>query len=299
VGQLRRRARAPRRTAGRDGRRAQRRIDLPGVHAWSPRRGAARSAVARSLPRSPPVDPSRRGRCSHVGGDRFAANVVVAPYGLYYGHVPPAEVLGLVRRTSRGSSHQRSCGGGRRSAHRSRRRCTMRARHWVSSRINGIDLVAEAPANAGDASPPGLVARAPGHDSGVLDVVVRASDKAVDGPAHLRRGRQGHIRSFDLVSLDLPPPEPRTGVVRTDHGRHDHPSGATARELPRRFSLYMDDLRTTAPRTTTPRTAPRRSCTCSRTTYRSRSCRPRRSDRAHVRRDPRRRGRPGDAWWTR
>lgn len=34
--------------------------------------------------------------CSHVGGDRFAANVVAMPHGLYYGRVLPASVGELV-----------------------------------------------------------------------------------------------------------------------------------------------------------------------------------------------------------
>jgi hypothetical protein len=33
---------------------------------------------------------------THVGGDRFAGNVVVLPHGLYYGRVGPREVAGLV-----------------------------------------------------------------------------------------------------------------------------------------------------------------------------------------------------------
>jgi hypothetical protein len=35
-------------------------------------------------------------QCSHVGGDRFAANAVVLPWGLYYGPVEPPEADGLV-----------------------------------------------------------------------------------------------------------------------------------------------------------------------------------------------------------
>jgi hypothetical protein len=35
--------------------------------------------------------------CSHVGGDRFAGNVVVFPYGIYYGRVAPEDVSEIVR----------------------------------------------------------------------------------------------------------------------------------------------------------------------------------------------------------
>ena len=35
--------------------------------------------------------------CSHIGGDRFAGNVLVLPDGLYYGRVEPEHAVGLVR----------------------------------------------------------------------------------------------------------------------------------------------------------------------------------------------------------
>jgi hypothetical protein len=41
--------------------------------------------LARALPAAGPMDVWE---CSHLGGDRFAANVVVLPYGFYYGQVP-------------------------------------------------------------------------------------------------------------------------------------------------------------------------------------------------------------------
>jgi hypothetical protein len=40
--------------------------------------------------------------CSHVGGDRFAANLVVLPHGFYYGQVPAGEAISLVRRYEAG-----------------------------------------------------------------------------------------------------------------------------------------------------------------------------------------------------
>jgi hypothetical protein len=41
-------------------------------------------------------------QCSHIGGDRFAGNVVVFPYGIYYGRVTPEDVPALVERSERG-----------------------------------------------------------------------------------------------------------------------------------------------------------------------------------------------------
>lgn len=35
---------------------------------------------------------------SHVGGDRFAGNMVVLPYGLYYGRLTPDDVVGVAER---------------------------------------------------------------------------------------------------------------------------------------------------------------------------------------------------------
>jgi hypothetical protein len=44
----------------------------------------------------------RAWQCSHVGGDRFAANVVIFPHGIYYGRVMPEEVQEVVRRSESG-----------------------------------------------------------------------------------------------------------------------------------------------------------------------------------------------------
>ncbi|HET6740591.1 MAG TPA: sucrase ferredoxin, partial [Kribbella sp.] len=46
--------------------------------------------------------PERTWECSHIGGDRFAANVVVLPHGLFYGHVPPTRALELARQYDEG-----------------------------------------------------------------------------------------------------------------------------------------------------------------------------------------------------
>ena len=43
--------------------------------------------------------------CSHVGGDRFAANVVSFPHGLFHGRVTPASALPLVHAYQEGRIH--------------------------------------------------------------------------------------------------------------------------------------------------------------------------------------------------
>jgi (2Fe-2S) ferredoxin len=42
--------------------------------------------------------PDQVWECSHVGGDRFAPNVVVVPDGFYYGNLEPASAVEVVRR---------------------------------------------------------------------------------------------------------------------------------------------------------------------------------------------------------
>jgi hypothetical protein len=47
--------------------------------------------------------PDRTWECSHIGGDRFAANVVVLPHSLFYGHVPPARAVELAKQYDAGT----------------------------------------------------------------------------------------------------------------------------------------------------------------------------------------------------
>jgi hypothetical protein len=42
------------------------------------------------------ASPRNAWQVSHIGGDRFAANVLVLPHGLYYGRVAPEDAAGLV-----------------------------------------------------------------------------------------------------------------------------------------------------------------------------------------------------------
>jgi hypothetical protein len=47
--------------------------------------------------------PQRTWECTHVGGDRFAANVVLLPHGLYYGQVTPREAVDLAKQHEAGT----------------------------------------------------------------------------------------------------------------------------------------------------------------------------------------------------
>jgi hypothetical protein len=51
------------------------------------------------------LDPELRGRTwetSHIGGDRFAGNLLALPLGVYYGRVEPAQAVRLARRLDEG-----------------------------------------------------------------------------------------------------------------------------------------------------------------------------------------------------
>ncbi|MCB1674982.1 MAG: sucrase ferredoxin [Halioglobus sp.] len=46
--------------------------------------------------------PERTWEVSHIGGDRFAGNVLVLPLGIYYGRVEPSEAVPLMEQLDRG-----------------------------------------------------------------------------------------------------------------------------------------------------------------------------------------------------
>ncbi len=46
--------------------------------------------------------PEATWECTHVGGDRFAGNLVVLPHGLYYGQVAPERGLDIATRYEQG-----------------------------------------------------------------------------------------------------------------------------------------------------------------------------------------------------
>src|SRR5262249_39352173 len=134
---------------------------------------------------------------THVGGDRFAGNVVVLPHGLYYGRVGPREVAGLV------AAHA----GGRIDLARYRGRSA-----WPFAVQAAEQAWREAVGFAGFAALE-LVRNARG-DNGERCVSSRTRDSSVHGlrlPAPLAE---------DAPSLPCDPPEPR-GARRWRVTAHD------------------------------------------------------------------------------
>ena len=57
------------------------------------------------------AQPGRVWQCSHVGGDRFAANLIALPHGLYYGHVEAEDAETILERTAQGRLYRRRLRG--------------------------------------------------------------------------------------------------------------------------------------------------------------------------------------------
>ena len=75
-------------------------------------------------------------QCSHVGGDRFAANIVCFPHGVYYGHVNLEDVSKIVEAHTRGRIHLKNYRG--RCCYS---RCDQVAEYFVraQSGLSGLD----------------------------------------------------------------------------------------------------------------------------------------------------------------
>ena len=55
------------------------------------------SAAGRSRPAWPQAFPDQTWEASHIGGDRFAANLLVLPHGLYFGRLEADTARGVAR----------------------------------------------------------------------------------------------------------------------------------------------------------------------------------------------------------
>ena len=141
------------------------------------------------------VRPEQVWECSHTGGDRFAANLVVLPHGFAYGHITPAVAPGLVEDYEAGRVDPKWLRG-----RSSLPAPVQAAQHHARLAFGdlGVDSFAPLVVAPVDRVTWEVVLQ---HESGPVEVVVRAR---ISEPApHLTCGtlRPSSVRIFDLVSL--------------------------------------------------------------------------------------------------
>ena len=135
------------------------------------------------------VRPEQTWEVSHVGGDRFAANLLVLPEGLYYGQVTPDHVVGLAHHHEAGRldlDHLR--GRASRPMQIQYAEIALR-RHLDDDRLTAVRLVARDDDSSVFA-----------HETGRYDVRV---DRLAGDPAPLTCGAAGlsRVPSFALRSI--------------------------------------------------------------------------------------------------
>jgi len=133
--------------------------------------------------------------CSHIGGDRFAANMVFLPTGVYYGRVPPEEAARLVAQHDAGMLDLEYYRG--RSCYQP---LTQAAEILVRRELNerGIDaLRLTSTQKVDDDTSAALFAR--GEDD-VVEITVR---RHAGEPEHLTCSESGagHPWRYDLIDL--------------------------------------------------------------------------------------------------
>jgi (2Fe-2S) ferredoxin len=110
-------------------------------------------------------------QCSHVGGDRFAANLVVLPHGLYYGRLTPSHALDVVRghldgRVTTDVLRGRSCFPP----------AVQAAQHYARETLDVDAIDALSPLGLERQGDGGVAVRLAGEDDAVITVVVEARE---------------------------------------------------------------------------------------------------------------------------
>jgi hypothetical protein len=140
--------------------------------------------------------PEETWECSHIGGDRFAANLLVFPHGLYFGWVRPEEGPAIAAAYDRGLM----------SLERYRGRCSyprvvQAAEHFVRDRegLLGVDDLVARTRRKVSADETEIRFEARGGET----FVVRVRSLLEDEPALLTCNAQGPtvVRRFELVGI--------------------------------------------------------------------------------------------------
>ena len=140
--------------------------------------------------------PGRVWECSHIGGDRFAGNLVCLPEGIYYGRLGPDDALGAVASHERGTidlDHYRG-----RSCYPT---VIQAAEHFVR-RIEGIagidDLVMQVSHRLSPTTAGVRFARSDGRS---VEAIIRVKRDEVPVLLTCRAKRPSRPPRFELVSI--------------------------------------------------------------------------------------------------
>lgn len=135
--------------------------------------------------------PEQTWEVSHVGGDRFAANVLVLPEGLYYGQVTAADAAGLAGRHDAGRLDlDRLRGRASRPMHVQHAEIALR-RHLVEDRRDALRVVRRDGA---------LTEFAHGQDTWAVQVERR--EGSVTGQLTCGAAAPGRVPRFEVVRLE-------------------------------------------------------------------------------------------------
>ena len=136
--------------------------------------------------------------CSHIGGDRFAANVVVLPDSLYFGRMEPAEAEALLDDHAEGRI-ARTWFRGRSTLRFAEQAAEHALRHELE--VDGVDDI-----ELGPSPEPGCV-RATVAGIGTVDVRVVRTERQLDEPLTCRGSSGQRVPTYtvtEILPVDAP-----------------------------------------------------------------------------------------------
>nr|WP_238357098.1 sucrase ferredoxin [Kribbella italica] len=140
--------------------------------------------------------PDRTWECSHIGGDRFAANLVFLPHSLFYGHVPTDQAVALAQSYNEGTitpTYYRGSG-----AHPPP---VQAAQHFARTADPSLSINALHPKSITQPPPNHWSITLSTPDSSrIITVEVRADMITVDGQMTCAAQPPGQVRQFTLVA---------------------------------------------------------------------------------------------------